>query len=274
MKYRLILTVGLALGGGILLAVAYVNPYDSKIALSELVLQLSGSRGEFPLGLSMPELVSLIMRMLPNYIFQIYFGTAFYRRFCTASIYVFSRYPKRLNWYYGEALSLIATISLYQIILLATVIMSTALRYRLQADEPGFYLLFCHFVLNTFWLYAMTLSINLLAIWLGSSRAFMIVLGFQVICITLLGCVSAIEKLFDEVAENVMIFNPISRLILGWQNSRNQAVNQVLHSPYPDIELRHSFLLIFAVGSAILLFGGILVRNHDLITSNSETEAS
>lgn len=35
----------LAVAGGIFLSIMYVNPYNGSITLSELVLQLSGSRG-------------------------------------------------------------------------------------------------------------------------------------------------------------------------------------------------------------------------------------
>ena len=37
---------------GSLLAFTYINPYNGQITLSELILQLSGSRGEFSLGFS------------------------------------------------------------------------------------------------------------------------------------------------------------------------------------------------------------------------------
>ena len=44
---------------GSLLAFTYINPYNGQITLSELILQLSGSRGEFSLGFSsFPELLS------------------------------------------------------------------------------------------------------------------------------------------------------------------------------------------------------------------------
>ena len=37
---------------GSLLAFTYINPYNGQITLSELILQLSGSRGEFSLVFS------------------------------------------------------------------------------------------------------------------------------------------------------------------------------------------------------------------------------
>lgn len=50
---------------GSLLAFTYINPYNGQITLSELILQLSGSRGEFSLGFSsFPELLSFSSKLL------------------------------------------------------------------------------------------------------------------------------------------------------------------------------------------------------------------
>lgn len=169
MKYKIHVAIVLALIGGLLLSLAFINPYSGNTTLSELVLQLSGSRGEFPLGTSLPELVSLVMRMIPGYVFEIYFGTVLYRHFCTASIYVFSRYPKRLKWYFNELLTTGGIAFLYQSLLLVTVIFIATLRYQLQIDTAGIILLVYHLLLHMLWLYFITLCVNLLAIRLGYS---------------------------------------------------------------------------------------------------------
>ena len=82
----------LAVMAGIFLSISYVNPYEGKIFLSELVLQLSGSRGEFVLNYKNAlELVEVAMRLLPCVIMEVFLGIALYWHFCTASVYVFSR---------------------------------------------------------------------------------------------------------------------------------------------------------------------------------------
>lgn len=273
MKYKVRVALALAVFGGVLTAVAYVNPYSGTIQLSELVLQLSGSRGEFALDFSMPQLVSLMMRMIPSYVFEIYFGTALYRHFCTASTYVFSRYPKRLHWYFGEALSMGITVFLYQIVLLATVVLTTVLRYQLQIDGAGIILLAYHFVLHAAWLFSMTLSVNLLAIWVGSSNSFLAVVGVQIICITLLGFVDTLRRHPDATAfqEALLKLNPMAHLVLGWHRSDFESVNQVLNPPYPGLDLNHSLLFMIVFCGVILLSGAAFVKRHDLLISDSET---
>ena len=86
---------------GVYLMTAFVNPYDQEISLSEVILQLSGSRGSFVMGCSLPELLGYMLRMLPCYAVSMIWGIDLYRHFCTAGVYVFSRCTNRLKWYSG-----------------------------------------------------------------------------------------------------------------------------------------------------------------------------
>ena len=54
----------LAIPFGVWLSFAYINPYGGTITLSELVLQLSGARGTFALGLNLSELLDLTLRLV------------------------------------------------------------------------------------------------------------------------------------------------------------------------------------------------------------------
>ena len=85
----------LAIPFGVWLSFAYINPYGGTITLSELVLQLSGARGTFALGLNLSELLDLTLRLVPMLVFQALAGTLMYQYYCTASVYVFSRIERR-----------------------------------------------------------------------------------------------------------------------------------------------------------------------------------
>lgn len=91
---------------GVWLSVTFVNPYDSSLTLSYLVFQLGGARGDILLEFNMLDLLEFSLRLVPNLVFQAYAGTAFYRHYCTASVYIFSRIPKRLIWYKRESVIL------------------------------------------------------------------------------------------------------------------------------------------------------------------------
>ena len=63
--------VSMAVLCGALLSLAFVNPHNGQITLAELVLQLSGSRGDLPLGTSLPELLSFSIKMAPYFLFEL-----------------------------------------------------------------------------------------------------------------------------------------------------------------------------------------------------------
>jgi hypothetical protein len=271
-KFNLVL----ATFGGFLLAMAYVNPYTGTIRLSEFVLQLSGSRGDFALSFSMHELVGFMLRLVPGYVFEIYFGTALYSYFCTASTFVFSRYPNRVRWYFGEILSMAATVYLFQFILLLTALITTGIRYQLQIDTAGIFLFAYHLVIHAMWLYSMALAVNLIAIYHGSGTSFLSVLIVQTICVTLLWALGTMERYYGAFHfRGVWLnFNPMAHLVLGWHGSSLETVGQSLNPPYPGFNFGHSFLFLFVLSAVIVFTGAYLVKNHDLIITDSEAGVS
>lgn len=261
---KLILLIGIL--GGTFHAFAYINPYSGAIQLSELVLQLSGSRGEFPLGNSLTELLDFSMRMLPGYIFSAFVGTKLYRHFCTASVYVFSRYPHRLTWYSKEVMDVFVSVALFQAIQIGAAIATTIGRYQIIFDGAGIGLLVYHFAIHSLWLFLATLLINLLAIYIGSDSAYLSVIGGQVVLITLLIFVE------EDASPFIRAANPISHLVIGWHGSENMLYSEVLRTAYQHLNLNSSLLYMIFISVLIMLIGGAIIKKHDLLISNSETE--
>jgi len=99
-RYGWYITIGVVCG--VMLSFSRVNPYMGQITLHELVFQLSGSRGEFVLGLYYGAMVDFAFLMLPFFLYQFYGGIQLYRQFCVASVYVFSRTTNQVKWYLTE----------------------------------------------------------------------------------------------------------------------------------------------------------------------------
>jgi len=258
---------------GTYLSVMYINPYSGGITLSELILQFSGSRGSFVLGFSYSELASFVMRIFPTFIFELYAGIMLYRHFCTASIYVFSRYPHRVKWYIREVCHLGSTVCVFNILLLAVAFLITAGRYELQIDHAGIVLTAYHFLIHSLWVYIMALSVNLLAMHLGSSTAYAAVASLQLACIVLLNLMDLLVRYFDGKFsyEDFLIWNPIAYLVLGWHSSNAEMTDQVLTSSYMQIGLDHSLMIFFLVGVIVTLAGALIIKKHDLLVSDLET---
>lgn len=261
MKQR-IWIVPTALVFGVWLSVAYVNPYGGSLSLSYLVLQLSGARGDFPLGLNLMELISFTLRLVPSLVFQAYAGTILYRHYCTASVYIFSRIPRRLRWYGREATALALQTLLYHAIMLAAVLATAAVRCHLMPDGRGWLLLLFHLLIWSFWSFAFTMGINLLAIYWGSGGAFVILSAFQVVCASLLIVLRAFEE--NGTALSVLKrVNPITCLILCWQTIR-------LSSYSGGIYLEDSLSLVLSLAAAVTVAGALVVKRHDLLISDME----
>lgn len=273
MKDKLRMLLLIAVLGGVLVSFLFINPHNGEIPLSEAVLQLSGSRGDLPMGTSLNELISFLLRIFPSYVFEMCFGIVFYRHFCTASVYVFSRYPKRVGWYLKEVLCLCGDAFLFQAVFLMAALLTAGARFRLYVDAAGLLVALYHFVIHALWVYAATLMSNLIAVKRGSSTAFAIVAGIQSVCVVLLGIERTIERYGGIALPSegfLLAWNPMARLVMGWHTSGIEMLNQALHAPYTTIALNQSLLFCIVLCAVIVLAGAWIVKNHELLMSDSE----
>lgn len=259
---RRVWIVPMALLFGIWLSVAYVNPYEHSMSLSYLVLQLSGGRGDFGLGLNMSEILDFTLRLVPTLVFQAFAGIALYRNYCTASVYIFSRIPNRLRWYGREAGALALQSLAYQGMIMASVVVVAALRWQLMPDGPGWLMAAFHWLIWSLWSYAFTLGVNLLAIRWGSSGGFAALAGLQLVCVSLIIALKPFEENLTLLS-TLKRLNPVTCLILCWQDSRLLGGEQ-------GIWLEDSLMLILALAVGAMALGGIFVKQHDLLVSDTE----
>ena len=117
-RYGWYMVVGVVCGG--LLSFSRINPYDGQIMLQEMVLQLSGSQGDFVMGLHYGAMVDFGFLLLPFFLYQFYGGVQLYRQFCVASVYVFSRTTNRVKWYFKELWGLCKGLLVLQVFLQGT----------------------------------------------------------------------------------------------------------------------------------------------------------
>lgn len=251
-----------ALVFGLWLSLSYMNPYGGVTTLSSLVEQLSGSRGDFPLEPNMSELLSFTLRLLPFLVFQALAGISFYRHYCTASVYIFSRMPNRLKWYRKECALLALHTLLYQALILAVAIAMATMRWDITDVPHGIPILLIHLTLWSLWTFAFTLGVNLLAIYIGSSAAFAALSAVQMVCISALIVLNRLEDNL-ALAQLVKRANPITCLILNWQTSRFLPAGS-------GIYWEDSLVLVLAAAAAIAIVGGILVQRHDLLISDTD----
>lgn len=260
--------------GGIYLSYTFINPYFGNITLSEAILQLSGSRGEFPLDTGMLGLLLLTMRILPGYVFMMFSGVLLYRHFCTASIYVFSRQVNRIKWFDKEVFLLGMYCILFEAIVCGAAILTALLRYQILWDKAGVALLGIHILLYSLWLFSGTLFINIAALKVGSSTAFFIFAAVQTICIAALGILNTIPELPENQSaiRFFLLINPISRMVLGWHTGKQAYLKEALHAKYDVLFFPQSILLWIALALLIVFVGKYVISRHDLLTADPEID--
>ncbi len=270
-KNKLLPGLGIGLAGGVLLAFLFINPYQGEISLSEAVLQLSGSSGEFALMPVFRDLISFTIRLLPNYIFEMYLGTELYHHFCTASIYVFSRTPHRIRWYMKEVAGVWIVTLFVQMMQMFASIFVTALRYQVVVNQSGIVLMLFHIVVYAMWFFAMTLLLNLLAIQFGSNHAFLIVGGIQFAFTALLELVNLYE-IMPQFSRYFLNCNPIAHLVIGWHTGRVEILREALDSPYHGVYMESSLFWMVGISVVVIVCGMYLVWKHDFLNTYTEGE--
>lgn len=256
--------------GGIL-SFVFINPYDGRILVSEAILQLSGSSGAFPLTPAFKDLISFTIRMLPDYMFELYIGIELYRHFCTASVYVFSRTPNRSRWYIREVLEVAVAVFGYQIIKIFAAMSVTFLRYQIEPDHFGFFLLVFHIIVYSLWVFNVSLLINLISIKYGSNNAFIWIVGIQILMTALLELVQIFESnlTLTKIFLNV---NPIAHLVVGWHTGTIKELKNSLEVTYIRLDFKVTLVTMLAISIFSVIVGMYLVSQHEFLILNANEE--
>ena len=266
---RATLVLTIAISGGIINSMTYINPYEGSIFLSSLVLQLSGSRGDLVLETGISELLGFSMRMLPMFIVSVVIGIQLYSHFCTASVYVFSRYPDRFRWYMSEAFIMLFTSLIFEVLCLLSSVVVTEVRYEVIIDKEGFIISAYHILIFSLWLYCSALLMGIIATYTGSDTAYISIIGVQLFMIAMLSLTNT-----DFGLENVR-YNPASRLVLGWYSSEINSISAIVgdHVTGRDygISFKSTFIIFIVIVLAITYIVERNIERRDLYYFEAET---
>lgn len=264
MMKNILWNCSIAVFGGILLALSYINPYENSIPLSRLILQLSGSRADLMLGRSFPELLGLSIRMIPVFISSIVIGIELFRHFCTASVYIFSRNTKRLRWFCSEILFMLLLSILFNTFLVLSAIGVTCIRYVVLFDAPGMILCIYHILIYSMWLFITALLLAVVAIYIGSDMSYIIIVGSQVFMIGLLGIANISNN------SQYISLNPAAHLVLGWHSSYIESISEVIGNVCTNLSFGLSFSALLVSSLVITVITGYLILHYDILTINAE----
>ena len=147
---------------------------------------------------------------------------------------------------------------LFQAVLLAAAFLVTAFRYEIQFTQKGAELLLGHFVIYSLWIFSMAMLINLLALFFGSSSAFIAVYSIQIcLILSFWFCHFCQDDL--ALTSRILRANPASRLVMGWMG----------RSEYGNLSIPGSILLMGLIALGVSLAGGWIVKRKELLISIS-----
>lgn len=206
--------------------------------------------------------------------FQIVYGTYIYRRFCTASVYYFSRMNNRVRWFIKESIKLYLACIIYLFIIALLCCLSGSSFSGLWSDKSTLIIFCYHICVQSLWLLATTLLVNVLSILFGSSISFSIIYFIQVAFLSLF---AIFEKYFrfeqGNIGRKTLILksNPISHLVLKWHSSSMREINQKINYLHIDFDLWESIMFYLIMSAIVIIFGSFVVKKQELIYLNRET---
>lgn len=221
-------------------------------------------------SISRIAMMQFIYAWLPLFFFQVIYGTVIYEHYTSASVYYFTRCKSRLRWYGKETAGLFGVSFFYAFLILGYIGAAGLISGKMFFDSASFWMAFYFLFIYGLWLFVMTLLINVLAILVGSMGSFLLVGGFQTVCIALYGILEqwlnvsilanmlrlkeqgeleelsemermygTLEQLKLEAAPKILVLKsiPFSNLVLKWHTSASPRLDILMH----DLGIEYSY---------------------------------
>lgn len=269
MTRPLIKCVTVAILWGVFRSIYYLGT-SGDLLLSDLIIQFSFSDVEF----IMVYLIDLSIEFLPFILFQALFGTYIYQHFCTASVYYFSRTPKRVSWFLNESVKLYLLTLIYPIMMIVSGIALGSINNQIIFDRESIILLIYYVLIHSLWLFITTALINILAIKFDSSLGFISIVGLQMTLIMMLLLWDNVFPLVDSpnIARHgfLLKLNPISHLILSGHTSRIEELNSRLNYWNINFDLNVSVIVFLLISLVVVAIGSVVVKKQEWIEFSRE----
>jgi hypothetical protein len=218
-------------------------------------------------------IVDLFFWYMPLMIFQIFYGTYIFRRFCCAGIYFFTRKNNRILWFIKEALKLYMCVLVYIIIMLVAGIIISGIFVPVVWDVNSFVLAMYYIGIHSLFLFATTIALNIISIISSGNVAFIVVEGMCILCGTLytfMGNYLGEEYIYSHIW--LIKANPIAHLIMSVHSSNITNINSIINYKGLCFDLNYSVVLYAVISFMILLSGCAVVKNYDFSTSDKKLE--
>lgn len=249
-----------------------LHTVNSEVHFSDIIVALIFGKAE----INMASQIRMMILSIPIVIFQILYGNHIYCRYCTASVYYFTRYKNRVKWYLGECCKLYIKSLMYVISFLIGSISCCMAMGKVNSDNAFFVLIMQFIFIFSLWLFVSTLAINLVSIIKSSYFAVALVCTMQSLAIIQLSIFDKTLSIDSGNKLNIILFktNPIAHLILFWHSSKNEYVNLFVNGLGIPFSFTSTYIYFGVVGIIMVFLGVLLVKKKDIIVINQEVGGS
>lgn len=229
----------------------FLTEKNEVISFSDIINILAFKNTYF----GVDSFMDYIALFFPILFFQVWNGSYIYQHYGTASVYFFSRQQKRIPWYCKEAGKLYFMGLCYLLAEVGAAVLYVRMFVQVSVDERSWILFGYYLIIYSLWLFGTTLSVNLLSILWNSVKAFSVVVGTELFCISLYVVWDKWMdfSFYDGTNMQAQILalkcNPFSCLIFRLHSSTIEALNL----PYNQYGFTYGFsasiigLLIFCI---------------------------
>ncbi len=205
------------------------------------------------------ELEKILFRFIPLLLFQIVYGTYIYRRFCSASVYYFSRNHNRIKWFIQEIVKLYGYSVLYLVLMIMSGVVITMIITKVVFDVSMIKVLFIYLLIFSLYNFAIASAVNILSILFSSNMGFAIAEAVNIFCIaayTIVGKLFSVDGELPDECEWMIKINPFYHLIF---NSEKTEDNYLF-----------SIGLFGVIAVVVIIVGCMVVNKHEFINANLE----
>lgn len=267
-QYLRYLWIGVVCG---ILCIFGIWIHSDGCTLSQIILSKSFIYVEFE-----PSHITVVSReFIPLLLFQILYGSFIYRHFCSASVYFFSRKQDRTKWFLCESGKLYILTLEYLIVMLVTGSLLTALVVPVEFDESAILLAVYYLLIQSLFLFATTIGINICSIIFDNGIGFAIFAAIEMFGIAgylMMGRILPEDGILTQQYVWLLKINPFAHLVFRVHSSKWPSISGMLNIEGITFDLNSSVLFFLIISLIFVALGVVCVNRHDFITNNKELE--
>lgn len=257
--------IAIFLGLTIIWAYFDTNRFNEPVPISSPLLEF----GFGSIFFIVSYITLLMLKIVPQIVFQILYGTYIYKHFCVAHVYYFSRQSNRLKWLIKESTHLLLLDMIYHMLYIIIPCLLLILCRRAYIDNYAATLFLYIFIYEVLYTFIFTMLLNILAVFLGSQNSFLCIYFFQFICAASLLLYESILSL-QGAAKVFFMLNPISNMLIAWHSTSYQPMNQIINILQLRFDINQSIIYFIILSIAVILFGYFAINRTDISLENKE----